>query len=799
MTGSGGYSRTSARRTSGVAALVAAVALQPAPVLARDVVVAVPASTLDVALMALARANAADIISTEPGLRMVRTRPVQGRMSLRHALDALLAGTGYRALAVAGGGYRIVRGDAAAPPRTKPPRRTAPPVLAQADSDIIVTGSKQRVSLLRYPGSVTMVSGGHALSATGAGDLSDLTRSVPVLESTQLGPGRNKIFIRGIADSSFNGATQSTASIYLDDVQLNYSGSDPGLRLYDIAAVDVMEGPQGTLYGAGAIGGVIRLTANAPDLTAVHSSLAGGVTATQAGAPGFDLAGMVNVPLRNDRVGLRVVGYSVRDGGYLDDPGRHLSDVNRDDTVGGRIVLRIDPGNRWRIEASGAGQAIDTRDGQYAEAAVGRLARTARIAQPFASRFYFGRLLVSKDWDSGLRLVSATGIAVIDTHEMFDASATAPPGPPSPPLRYETYNNKRLLTQELRLSRTLVNGRSWVAGLTLSTNNDVLSRSLGNVGDEASIIGVTNVTQTASLFGEATQPLTHRLALTLGARATIARIDGEPSSTPRGANFIKGRSTKRLDPTVALSWNFATRVAAFARYQTGYRTGGLAVARGVGRVADYQSDSISVAEVGLRRLRAGATGITLSGSASVAHWVGIQADLINRRGASYTANLGDARIVTVEGSAEWVPLAGLGATASFLYTQNEVTGPTADLSKRNNRRLAETPPLAAHAAVAYAWQAGRAMTLRTGATANYVGRSVLGVGDVLDISQGRDLLIGLTGGAKWRNVDVSVELDNLTNTTTNRFAFGNPFEFSTRDETTPPRPRNVRLGVAVAW
>ena len=70
-----------------------------------------------------------------------------------------------------------------------------------------------------------------------------------------------------VADSSFAGAAQSTASIYFGDVQLGYSGADPSIRLYDMQSVEVMEGPQGTLYGTGSIGGVIRLTPKAVDLT----------------------------------------------------------------------------------------------------------------------------------------------------------------------------------------------------------------------------------------------------------------------------------------------------------------------------------------------------------------------------------------------------------------------------------------------------------------------------------------------------------------------------------------------------
>lgn len=794
----GGYCRARRRlRASFAFLLLGSSTWLSHPAAARDTAISIPATTLDAALTTLAREANVEIISTEPALRSVRTRRLDGSMPVRAALDHLLDGTGYRAITLPGGGYRVLR---AATPR--PARHALLPQPAESDSrsspEIIITASKQRVPLLRYPGSLMVIDGVPSLPTQGAGNMTDVARTLPILQSTQLGAGRDKVFIRGVADSSFAGATQSTASLYLDDVQLNYSGPDPGLRLYDIRSVEVLEGPQGTLYGSGAIGGVIRLSSNPIDLGKPAGSIAAGATATSKGSPGFDLAAMANVPIVPEEFGLRAVAYRIRDGGYIDDVGRGLSDINRTDTVGGRIALRLDPGNGWRVELSGAGQRIDTRDGQYAERAEGPLSRRSPIAQPFDNQLLFGRLVVSKDWDSGLRLFSATGVVGYDSTDQFDATQYQPPGVPTVPATYTSVRSKQLLSQETRLSRSLPNGHSWVGGFTLIVDRDILSRTIGSPPGEPNIIGVTNVTKAASAFAEATFGILPGLSATFGGRGTLARVDGEPSSTPRAGNFVKGRSTARIDPTIAFSWAVAPRFAFFARYQTGYRTGGLAVARGVGRVADYQADAITVGEVGVRKLREGATGIAFSGGISVARWRGIQADLVNRLGQPYTANIGDARIETLEGNIDWIPLIGLKASASFLFTDNAVTGPIADQSKRNNRRLPETPPLASNAALSYEWRVAR-VAPRIGVTAEYVGRSVLGTGDLLDVSQGNYVSIGLASGLKLRNLDISLVVDNLTNRAANRFAFGNPFTLASRDQTTPMRPVNARLGFAAAW
>ncbi|WP_082441978.1 TonB-dependent receptor domain-containing protein [Sphingomonas sp. Leaf33] len=746
--------------------------------------------------MALSRDLGVEIVSTEPGLQRVSTRGLSGRLSARAALGRLLAGTGYRAVPLGSGAFRIERvaGRGAAPPH---PRRSPAPSAAPMPADVVVTASKRDIPLLRYPGSVTVVDATVPAAGIRSATLSDAARAIPILQSTHLGRGRNKLFIRGIADSSFGGATQSPTSIYLDDVQLNYSGADPGLRLYDMDSVEVLEGPQGTLYGSGAIGGVIRLTSAAVDLRRTGAALDAGVTATTGGMPGGDIAAMVNLPIVDDRLGVRAVAYAGRSGGYIDDLRRGLRDVNVESVTGGRVKLSLRTAGDWRIEASGAAQSIDARDGQYADRSAGLLARRSAIAQPFDNELLFGRVTASRTWGNGVHLLIATGLVGYRAGEQFDATAAVMPAPTTPVV-YRSDHFKRLLTHETRLSRALPGGSSWVVGVTLVNDRDELARSVAVPGALRDIIGVTNVTRSASLFGESTLSLSRSLAVTVGARGTSARTDGSPSVTPLSGSFVRGRSTRRIDPTIAASWRIAPLVAAFGRFQTGYRTGGLSVAPGIGRVADFRSDSIVVGELGVRRIARGPIGLALSASVSLAHWDNIQADLISRRGQPYTDNIGNARITAFETALDWTPLPGLRAQGAVLLTDNRVTGPIADLSRRSNRRLPETPPFAAHGALSYAWTAGN-VTPRVVAGIDHVGRSVLGTGDLFDISQGAYSVLSLGGGVRRGAVEVTIDIDNLTNVQANRFAYGNPFAFAMREQITPLRPRNVRIGAAYRW
>ena len=753
-------------------------------------------TSLDFALTELARQSATEIASTEVGLHQVRVHSLKGRMSVREALDRLLHDTGFQAVAI-GEGYRIERARIVRRPSPPPKPVPATPVETIVD-DIIVTASKQEVKLLRFPASVIIsIPRSSTLLSEHGQDLSGFAADTPVLQSTELGKGRDKIFIRGVADSSFNGATQSTASVYFDDVQLAYSGPQPDLAIQDVERVEVMEGPQGTLYGAGAIGGIIRVTSNPVDLTRETASAGIGTTITRGGSLGGDANAMLNMPIMPGVAGLRLVAYGERLGGTITDVRRMANNINTSDTYGGRATLRIDPGSDWSINLGATGQRIRAADGQYAEQGIGDRARASAIAQPFGSDMLAFRVRVSKRWSSGIMLTAVTGLSLRHLSDTFDATSF---GGPTGEAQYQDIRDSRLFTAEARLSRSLPSGASWLMGATYLENRDIQTRTFGPPAAPNDIIGVTNATLSASAFGEATVPLFAAFSVTAGARLTHARIDGEPSSNPTSGSFVRGNSTTRVDPTVAFSWVIAPRAAVFGRFQTGYRTGGLAVARGVGRVSDFRSDTIRMGETGVRVERSGTRGVALTMAASYAEWTDIQADLINRRGQPYTLNIGNAKILTVESSGDWVPFRGLHVTGAILFTQNRfdgtVPGTTTSLT---NQHLPETPAFAGNATIEHRWAAGADGEARVSGTLRYVGRSVLGPGSLLEISQGGYTVFGAAAGWRRRQLDISLSIDNLTNSAANRFSFGNPFDFAARNEVTPLEPFRMRIGMGYVW
>jgi hypothetical protein len=157
---------------------------------------------------------------------------------------------------------------------------------------------------------------------------------------------------------------------------------------------------------------------------------------------------MINAPIVTDRLAVRAVAYRSVDPGYIDDPSRGLTDINRTSTVGGRLAFRLTPTDESSVTLGGAFQNIASRDGRYALRTLPPLTRNAAIDQPFDNDFRLAYLTLAHSW-SGSELVSTTAIVQHDIASVYDATGvTATPGP----ARFEEDIGVTLLTHESRLS-----------------------------------------------------------------------------------------------------------------------------------------------------------------------------------------------------------------------------------------------------------------------------------------------------------------------------------------------------------
>lgn len=717
----------------------------------------------------------------------------RGRMSRRQALRHILAGTGARVIEI---DARTVRVEAATTPvRPKSVASRAPRPMANNPQivlpEIVVTASKQDVPLRNYAGTATILDlDANLLASEAAQGTAVIVSRLPVLASTNLGPGRNKIFIRGVADSSFNGSSAATVGQYLGDVRLTYNAPDPALNLYDIDRVEVLEGPQGTLYGAGPIGGIIRLVAAQPDLRDDQGSMAIGGVSVAHGDRGYDSAGMINWVIVPGTAAFRAVAYSSEEPGYIDDPSRDLTNINRTLSHGGRAALRVSPGGGWDVTIGGAMQNIASRDGQYSIRGLPPLERESMLSQPFDNDYSLGYLTARRSI-GGARLTTTTSIVRHDIDTVYDATLDQ-----QAPRLFTENLAIRLFSHETRLSHSSA-GNSWVVGISGLTARDRTSRALGVPASPASITGVRNVNNEVALFGQYSRAIFPEVTATVGGRLSYTHSKGEVIDDANAEAPEPSRSEMRFSPTLALAWRVNGELLAYVHGQSAFRPGNLEVAP-TGSTIDAQRiepDTLSAIEVGLRYGEKGRDRLSFAGSIAASRWTDIQSDLVDSAGLPFTTNAGDGRILSVEAEAAWAPVPPLMVEASLFLNDSRLVRPAPNLTAADERELPNIPHLGARVAATYSARLDYRTQLTLNSSLRYVGVSKLGIGDPLNLSQGRYVNASIGARLSRGAIGLSLDIANLADARGNRFAFGNPFGVANGDQITPMVPRRLRLGI----
>lgn len=763
-----------------------------------------PAGRLGDALAALGRQARISVALSDPGLANEQVGAVRGEMSAEQALTRLLRGRDASLARIDAATFRIVRRPPTprkrqGPPAPKPPRplperiRTVPLEPVEQQGEIIVTASRREVPLRTYAGSAIIVDGDDIAFANGPRGSEALVQRLPSLTSTHLGPGRNKLFIRGMSESNFNGPTQATVGQYFGETRLNYNAPDPDLRLYDIDRVEVLAGPQGTLYGAGSLGGIVRIVPRAPQTDRFEAVAAVGGAFTAHGEPGGDIAGVINMPLDSGRGATRLSLYGTREGGYIDDSQRGLEDVNRVGVAGGRLAVRALPDDAWTLDFGVTGQQIDGEDAQFAEKGQPRLTRRSAIRQPFENTYWLTSAAAVREWGD-YRFVASVAAVRQRLEERYDATVTG-----IPPTSYDLTTSVRLYVGEARMARRSSDGTGWVLGLSLLRNRSNQTREVDQTTFDKYLRNrVENDIDEAAVYGEAAFRVLPRVTATLGGRVVASRLSSS------GFAFVPGfplppaperatRTDARFLPAAALSVEATDDIVVYGRYQESFRPGGLAVA--ADEFVRFRSDKLAAVEVGARYGSQGGSRFDAAAAIAYTRWTDIQADTIDTRAEPVTANVGDARLYTLDLSLGWRPLSGLEIEAAAVFNDSKI-----DLIQRGF--LASGPPaplpgvarfngrLAAH----YSFPATDEMDLRLSLAGRYTGRSNLGAGDFLRRPQGDWLDLSLLARADSGPHSFTLGVTNLFDTDASRFALGSPFALADREHTTPVRPRTVRLG-----
>ncbi len=653
-----------------------------------------------------------------------------------------------------------------------------------------MTAQKRAQILGSIPLSVAIVS----LDDLGHGSTSptsrDMTFSTEGLAMTNLGPGRNRQFIRGVADSPFNGQSQSTVAIQVDDARVIFDAPDPDLRLVDVDRVEILKGPQGPLYGSGALGGIYHIVTRRPKLDGMSGAVRLSTEGIQHGGIGTGIEGVINLPIVTDRLAIRAVGYRIVNAGWIDN-GDSRENSNSVKTVGLRLSLRWRPADDWTVDAGIVQQDLNARDSQYVVAGVRSLKRSNGIAEPTDNDFKMAHAAV-EGRVGALQVVSATSYVDHGFDYALDASEAAGSFGLTGPLRFADSRAYTLFNQELRLSSEGVD--HWLLGASfLRATTSGTSTVADDNSAEQVVARLDRKTSEYAVFGEATWRLFDNMDATLGARLSHS-VSEDEAAERSGSRVLKGSKTI-LSPSAALSVPLGDRGIVYLRYARAMRPGGLAPAEQT-TSRRFDADELDTLDLGIRRASRDGR-LSLSASAYFTRWNDIQSDYLLDNGLVSTRNAGRGRILGLEASVDWhmgagfsLSMGGAAQSAQLTHAQDglELEDLRLPITPRLSGRLSITKTLALAG-----WHG------QTGVQANYVGSARLSFDSDLDREMGEYSVVGAHGEMSHGPWTLGFRLDNLLDVKGDSFAFGNPFSIRAGPQFTPVRPRALTLSIARSW
>ena len=807
---------TWARLVCGLAG--ACLTLQPAAAKAPERRFAIPAEPLASALLDFAVQAGMSIDTAAAARCRPNANPVAGRLRPKEALRRLLAGTGC--------GFRIIDVNAVLIVAEPAAIRTAPDasILREPASsgpstlrELVITATRRTALLDRAPYSISAIDGAD-IEASGAEDLGDVSSQVAGLTVTNLGPGRNKLFVRGLSDGALTGRTQSTVGIYLDNVRVTYNAPDPDLRLVDIDKVELLRGPQGALYGAGSIGGVLHIVTRQPQLDALSASVTASGEATRGGDPSHAVDGMLNLPLSPGRLGLRVVAYTETQGGYINDPTLGLKNVDRTRREGFRAALKLQISSDWAATANLTRQSIVSDDTHYADPAAGPYARNNLLREPHDNDFLQGAVSLTGDATWG----EVTATASILRHEFdsrYDASTALPlfaPGAAVAPSPFDEANHVELAVGEVTFASPQTRRARWIAGLFVSRGDNntlsTLTAPLGPAGADTTVYfeDRRDVINEFALYGDLSYDLTPRATMTVGGRWFSASTDTTSTVRQPLANAATSFAGKTVDsgfaPQVVLRYQANERTLIYLQASEGYRADGFNTAGTVGQLfagpGGGQEPARRFDGDRLWSYEAGAKLSLLRGRARVrtavfyTTWTNIQSDQLLANGLPFTANIGDGRDYGWEVEAAVQPDERWSFNANLTLAEPELVRVDPAFPAVAGHGLPGAPRLSFGVTGRYERPIGPSLSAVARADFSYVGGSRLAFEAGTAPSMGEYGVGRLSVGLNARRWRLTAFAETAFGRKADTFAYGNPFTLRTRRQVTPARPPTVGLALS---
>lgn len=568
---------------------------------------------------------------------------------------------------------------------------------AESGGDIIVTANKRAEKLSNVAGGVSAVTGAQ-LEAIGAQDFKDyLTRTTGVAFNE--GPSNNSTaVIRGIGTTAGLDQGQGSTGYFINDIPMNEPGYTiviPDIDAFDVSRVEVLRGPQGTLFGSASLGGAINFISNLADPSGFHAAAEGSVGTTRfsVGEVNYRAKGMINVPLIADKLAVRLVATQRVDAGYIDNIGTHVRGSNDVHTFGLRGSIVFTPDVDTTISYLGLYQKSRTDDPSVSNLGLGLLQRSTRFETPviFKTQLHSLRL----DHDFGFATATVIGTYNRKTGDIFD-DFTPFYGNLNPGNHYFLQaGQSNTYSYEVRFASPKGRTFDWLIGATHIDTTKGFQEHLSSPGYAAAhpadvAAGLTHGDEyyyaashtkgdEDALFGEANLHFGD-VTITGGGRLFRTRTD---TYTDQFGIFFGGTvinppykvQDSGFAPKASIKYQPRPDLMFYALASKGYRFGSpntLPPLAGSPIPAGTTSDSLWNYEVGTRfslvdrKLFVSVTGFYID-------WTNLQVRL--RRvgdGLTYGANAGAAEIYGAEASAT-LNLGGLSLVSNLTYLDAKLT------------------------------------------------------------------------------------------------------------------------------
>ncbi|MDT9600354.1 TonB-dependent receptor [Sphingosinicella rhizophila] len=715
--------------------------------------------------------------------------------------------------------------------------------------DIIVTARRREESLMDVPVSISAVTA-EEIELRGAKTLEDLARSVPGLVVARGSEQGDKNFaIRGISSAS-------TVAVYLDDTPITFGENSPDLKLFDIAQVEVLRGPQGTLFGASSMGGAIRYASPRAHFTAFEGMGRVEGSLLRYGGTSYEGQGVVTGPLVHDRLALRLSGFYRHDAGYND---------LRDETNGEIVRRNIDT-----VDSFGGRAALSARIGERVEGTLSVIYQdedhdglptffsgrgvTDTIALPPRSRVgradnfrkdrtVLPNLTLSADLGFA-RLTSSSSyvnrkLAVGADFSYFVQAALGIPDPFPLSVQSREFREFSGYVQELRLASSSTGPLQWLLGGFYRKTSEHRPQSVpSNLGvlipalEPALLPGgslfereVDTRRRQLAGFGELSYTIADVLTITAGVRFTELkqRIDREADGLFNGGFSEVHLASKEspITPKFSVQYSPSDQVMVYATAAKGFREGGpnapvplslpacvsaLAALGLTDAPATYGTDSLWSYELGTK-LQTSDRKFRVVGAVYHIDWSKIQ-ESINLSGGcgfGFTDNIGSARSRGFELEATWRPVNGLSIDVALGHnnaklTQDLITGANASgpiIAAPKGTRLSDTPDWTAFVAGHYTFPLSGSWKGFARAELQYVGDARRHLNtpsdDPRNLFQQSYELVNLRFGVTSGETEIQFFVNNLFNDDTLLYQSYQNFAPGTAYEGIQVRPRVIGI------